>query len=138
METVALHLAHRWYVGYDLNEALPDHSSLTRIRQRLGLAVFERFFQHVVELCQQAGLVWGEELFFDATKVRANADVDPLVPRWYAQAKAHVADLFADTRPVTDPDGQTHPADAEPDPRPPTSGQVPTRTRRHARVLPRA
>src|SRR5215210_1000889 len=65
METVALHLAHRWYLGYRLDEPLPDHSSLTRIRMRLGLAVFERFFEHVVALCQEAGLVWGRELIFD-------------------------------------------------------------------------
>jgi transposase len=38
MDTVAVNLAHRWYLGYHLDEALPDHSSLTRIRQRLGLA----------------------------------------------------------------------------------------------------
>src|SRR5262245_38526476 len=59
VETASLHLAHRWYLGYALDEALPDHSSLTRIRQRLGIAVFERFFEKVVDLCQAAGLVWG-------------------------------------------------------------------------------
>ena len=32
METVALNLAHRWYIRYGLDEPLPDHSSLTRIR----------------------------------------------------------------------------------------------------------
>jgi hypothetical protein len=41
------------------------------------------------------GLVWGRELYFDATKVEANADVDSLVPRFAYDAKAHVADLFA-------------------------------------------
>src|SRR4029450_5594910 len=35
IETASLHLAHRWYLGYALDEDLPDHSSLTRIRQRL-------------------------------------------------------------------------------------------------------
>ena len=34
IETVSLHLAHRWYLGYALDEALPNPSSLTRIRQR--------------------------------------------------------------------------------------------------------
>ena len=68
MEVAALNLAHRWYLGYALDEPLPDHSTLTRIRQRLGVAVFRRFFEHVVELCQAAGLVWGQELFFDATR----------------------------------------------------------------------
>jgi transposase len=96
VETASLNLAHRWYLGYALDESLPDHSSLTRIRQRLGIGVFERFFERVVDLCQAAGLVWGEELFFDATKVRANADLDSLTPRFYHEAKDHIADLFAD------------------------------------------
>ena len=57
VETASLHLAHRWYLGYVLDEPLPDHSSLTRIRQRLGVDIFERFFERVVDLCQEAGLV---------------------------------------------------------------------------------
>ncbi len=57
METASLNLAHRWYLGYHLDEPLPDHSSLTRIRQRLGLEAFQRFFERIVELCHQAGLV---------------------------------------------------------------------------------
>ena len=96
IETASLNLAHRWYLGYALNEALPDHSSLTRIRQRLGIEVFERFFEKVVDLCQETGLVWGRELYFDATRVRADADTDSLVPRFYAGANAHVTDIFAD------------------------------------------
>jgi hypothetical protein len=96
IETANLHLAHRWYLGYALDEPLPDHSSLTRIRQRLGVRIFARFFEQVVDLCQEAGLVWGKELFFDATKVQANADLDSLFPRFYHEAKAHVAGLFAD------------------------------------------
>jgi transposase len=96
IETVSLNLAHRWYLGYALDEDLPDHSSLTRIRQRLGVEIFERFFEHIVDLSQEAGLVWGRELFFDATKVHANADLDSLVPRFYHDAKSHVSGLFAD------------------------------------------
>ena len=62
IETASLNLAHRWYLGYGLDEELPDHSSLTRIRQRLGIDVFQRFFERIVDLCQEAGLVWGREL----------------------------------------------------------------------------
>jgi transposase len=102
--TASLNLAHRWYLGYALDEDLPDHSSLTRIRQRLGIAIFQRFFERVVDLCQEAGLVWGKELSFDATKVAANADLDSLVPRFYHAAKSHVTDLFAD-EPVAEDDG---------------------------------
>ena len=40
MEIAADRLSVRWYLGYDLHEPLPDHSSLTRIRERYGLEVF--------------------------------------------------------------------------------------------------
>ncbi len=59
MQLVADKLSVRWYVGYNLDEPLPDHSSLTRIRERDGVEVFRRFFEAVVEQCQEAGLVWG-------------------------------------------------------------------------------
>ena len=95
METASLNLAHRWYLGYHLDEPLPDHSSLTRIRERYGLAIFRRFFEHVVRLCADAGLVWGEELFFDATKVRANAALASVIPRLREVVEGHLVDLFA-------------------------------------------
>ena len=101
VRTAADRLSVRWYLGYDFDEPLPDHSSLTRIRQRLGLPTFDRFFERVVELCQEAGLVWGKELFIDATKVRANADVDSLSPRFYQQAKQHLEELFAEHEAAT-------------------------------------
>jgi transposase len=94
-ETASRNLAHRWYLGYALDEHLPDHSSLTRIRQRLGVEVFSRFFERIVDLCQEAGLLWGRELYVDATKVQAHADLDSLVPRFDHEAKAHVAERFA-------------------------------------------
>src|SRR5439155_8582348 len=57
LRQVADRLSVRWYLGYDLGEALPDHSSLTRIRARYGVEVFRRFFETVVDQCQQAGLI---------------------------------------------------------------------------------
>jgi hypothetical protein len=102
IETASLNLAHRWYLGYALDEPLPDHSSLTRIRQWLGIDVFQRFFEQVVELCQDAGLVWGKEFFVDATKVEANADLDSLVPRFLYEAKRHVKALFTPEAAPTD------------------------------------
>src|SRR5918998_1560619 len=94
VETASLPLAHRWYLGYALDERLPDPSTLPRIRARLGVEVFRRFFERVVELCQAAGLVWGRELFFDATKVRANAAVDSVVPRLGRVVGDHIEALF--------------------------------------------
>ncbi len=93
MTVVADRLSLRWYLGYDLNEAVPDHSSLTKIRERYGLDVFRRFFDVIVERCRDAGLVWGKELYLDATKVEANAARASLVPRFAVEA--HLEQLFS-------------------------------------------
>jgi transposase len=93
MQVVADRLSLRWYLGYDLTEPLPDHSSLTRIRERYGLEIFRRFFETIVAQCLAAGLVWGRELYFDATKVAANASLDSVAPRFAVEA--HVGALFA-------------------------------------------
>src|SRR6266852_5072913 len=99
MRHAADRLSVRWYVGYDLNEPLPDHSSLTRIRERYGVEVFRHFFEQIVEQCQQERLVLGKELYIDSTQVNANADLDSLTPRFAVEARAamqaHLAALFA-------------------------------------------
>jgi transposase len=92
MRVVADRLSLRWYLGYDLSESLPDHSSLTRIRERYGVAVFRRFFEAIVEQCIAAGLVWGRELYIDSTDVEANASLDSLHPRFAVEA--HLTQLF--------------------------------------------
>ena len=92
LQHAADRLSVRWYLGYDLNEPLPDHSSLTRIRERYGLNVFRRFFEQIVEQCQEAGLIWGRELYFDGTKVAANAGKESVKPRFAVEA--HLGGLF--------------------------------------------
>jgi transposase len=92
MRVAADRLSLRWYLGYGLTEALPDHSSLTRIRERYGPEIFRRFFEAVVQRCVAAGLVWGKELYVDSTEVEANASIDSLRPRFAVEA--HLARLF--------------------------------------------
>jgi transposase len=93
MRHAADRLSVMWYLGYDLGEPLPDHSSLTRIRTRYGIEVFRRFFERIVEQCQQAGLVWGRELYIDGTRGQANASKDSLKPRFFVEA--HLGNLFS-------------------------------------------
>jgi hypothetical protein len=50
--------------------------------------------------------MWGKELFFDASKVAANADLDSLAQRLYQEAKTHIADLFAEAMPMDDTRGR--------------------------------
>jgi len=102
MRVVADRLSVRWYVGYDLHEPLPDHSSLTRIRERFGILVFRRFFERIVEMCFEAGLVRGDELFFDATKVEANASLDSAGSRALVEQRLgkHLAGIFPEDDPL--------------------------------------
>ena len=101
MQVVADRLSLRWYLGYDLPAALPDHSSLTRIRERYGLEIFRRFFEIIFGQCLAAGLVWGEELYIDATKFAANAALTSLHPRFAVEA--HLAQLFTEQPPAIEP-----------------------------------
>lgn len=94
MEMVSLNLAHRWFIGYDLDEDVPDHSSLSKIRERFGIETFQQFFEYIVELCVEAGLVWGEELYFDSTKVDANAAISSMIDRTVLEADQHLEELW--------------------------------------------
>src|SRR5947208_6258918 len=117
MRHAADQLSVRWYLAYDLNEPVPDHSSLTKIRTRYGLEVFRRFFDAIVAQCKEAGLVWGQELYFDGTKVAANAGKESVKPRFAVEA--HLSSLF-DTEAVEPVDeaeqqkAQEEPAGSDP------------------------
>jgi transposase len=107
MSVAADRLSVRWYLGYDLSEPLPDHSSLTYIRQRYGLELFRRFFEEIVELCVEAGLVWGKELYFDATKVEANASLDSMRSRSLMEhgLEEHLAGIFPEEEQPAEAEG---------------------------------
>jgi transposase len=110
-------LSVRWYLGYDLHEPLPDHSSLTRIRERYGIDIFRQFFEKVVDWCQQEGLVWGRQLYADATLVEADADRDKMLPRFAVER--HIVGLFRTAREPDEPpdaDETTEGARSAPEP----------------------
>ncbi len=73
-----VNLAIRWFAGYALDEKIPDHSSLTRIRKRWGAEKFKRIFQKTVEACIHADLVNGETVHVDATLIRADVSWESL------------------------------------------------------------
>jgi transposase len=80
-EEARLHLAYRWFLGYDLDETPPDHSVLSKARARFGPTVYQAFFAEVVRQCERAGLVRGDTLYLDSTLVRANAALTSLGSR---------------------------------------------------------
>lgn len=79
MRVAQVNLAMRWFAGYRLHESLPDHSSLTRIRQRWGMERFKQIFQRIVRQCVDAGLVGGKTVHIDATLIRADVSWESLV-----------------------------------------------------------
>ena len=79
MREAQVNIAIRWFAGYGLSEDLPDHSSLTKIRQRWGPEVFRKIFKKTVQMCVDAGLVGGETVHIDSTMIRADASWDSLV-----------------------------------------------------------
>lgn len=66
-------LAYRWFLGFSIEDKVPDHSSVTRIRDRLGEETFMKVFEQTVAQCQKAGLVQGKQMITDATLIPANA-----------------------------------------------------------------
>lgn len=81
MRAAQVNLAIRWFAGFGLNERLPDHSSLTRIRQRWGAERFRRIFERTVQDCVTAGIAKGEVVHVDASLIRADVSWDSLVVR---------------------------------------------------------
>lgn len=67
--------AFRWYLGIDLDERVPDHSTISQLRRRKPAfrKVFRRLFVEVVRQCVEKGLVSGRLAVTDSTHVKANA-----------------------------------------------------------------
>lgn len=81
-------IAFRWFAGFRLDEDLPHHSSLTRIRQRWGAQRFKQIFIKTVEACVTAGLVGGKTVHIDATLIRADVS-------WESLTTEHINQLDA-------------------------------------------
>ena len=97
MRQAQVNIAIRWFAGYRLQENLPDHSSLTRIRQRWGAEQFKRIFLRVVAACVEAGLVGGETIHNDATLIRADVS-------WQSLTERHVEAVLRENAEPDKPD----------------------------------
>ena len=80
MEQIRARLDFLWFLGFDLETEIPNHSVLSKARARWGVEVFEQLFAQTVHQCVQAGLVDGRLLHVDSTMVKAQAHKDSIVP----------------------------------------------------------
>jgi transposase len=62
-----------WFLGYDFDSAIPNHSILSKARKKWGVDIFQGFFERIVQQCVEAGLVDGRKIFVDSSLVDANA-----------------------------------------------------------------
>jgi transposase len=69
----------RAFLGVAWNEKTPDHSSLSKIRQRLPLSVHDQVFAFVLKVAQDKKLLRGKTVAVDATTLEANAAMKTIV-----------------------------------------------------------
>jgi len=81
METIPERMDWMWFLGYDLDGGIPNHSVLSKARARWGVRAFRRFFQRIVRQCVEVGLVDGSRLFVDASLIQADASNNSVVNR---------------------------------------------------------
>jgi len=74
-------LSLREFLGLPVTEESPDHSSLTRIRNRLPLDVHTKVFEFVLQVAAEKKLIHGKTVAVDATTLEANAAMKSIVRR---------------------------------------------------------
>ncbi len=74
----AMRLDILYFIGYDIDEPLPWHSTISRTRQLYTEAVFEEFFTKVLQMCINKGMVSGHTQAIDSAPIKANASMDTL------------------------------------------------------------
>ena len=81
MKTLPMRLDWLWFLDFDLDSVVPDHSVLSKARKRWGEQAFEEFFQSIVWQCVEAGLVDGTKIFCDSSLVDADASNNSVMER---------------------------------------------------------
>lgn len=89
VEHCSMRLDILYFLGYDIDEDLPWHSTISRTRQLFPEAVFESVFTHVLQMCIFKGMLSGHTQCIDSAPVKANASMDSL------ELKVPVQDLDA-------------------------------------------
>jgi transposase len=78
INTVSMRMDMLYFIGYDIDEPLPWHSTLSRTRQLYGESLFKQLFKQVLKECIEKGMVAGRRQAMDSAPVKANASMDSL------------------------------------------------------------
>lgn len=77
--TIPERLDWLWFLGYDIDSEIPNHSVLSKARNRWGVDTFKIFFENIIWQCVDAGLIDGSKLFMDSSMVQADASNNSVV-----------------------------------------------------------
>ena len=78
IEHCSMRLDILYFLGFDIDEELPWHSTLSRTRQLFPEELFEKVFEQVLTMCIEKGMVSGHTQAIDSAPVKANASMDSL------------------------------------------------------------
>lgn len=81
IEHAAMRLDILFFLGYDIDEQLPWHSTLSRTRKLYGEDVFLSLFQKILTMCISKGMVSGKRQAIDSAFVKANASMNSLMEK---------------------------------------------------------
>src|SRR3989337_2704156 len=81
MDTLSERLDWLWFLGFDLDTEIPNHSVLSKARRRWGEEAFRSFYERVVWQCVESGLVDGRKIFVDSSLIQADASNNSVVDR---------------------------------------------------------
>jgi transposase len=81
ISTSRLRMDILYFIGYDLGEELPWHSTISRTRQLYGEHVFTELFKRVLKQCIDKGMVSGRRQAVDGFFIKANASLDSMVEK---------------------------------------------------------
>lgn len=79
--TVSMRLDMLFFIGYNIDEPLPWHSTLSRTRQLYGEEVFKDLFKKVLKTCIHKGMVSGRRQAVDSALIKANASMDSIAEK---------------------------------------------------------
>lgn len=79
MRIIPERLDYLWFLGYGLDDQIPNHSVLSKARARWGVDVFEELFTRIVAQCLDAGLVDGHKVYMDGSLINANASNNKVI-----------------------------------------------------------
>lgn len=107
-----------WFLGYDLDTKIPNHSVLSKARRRWGTKVFQELFERSIALCMSRGLIDGRDLLMDSSLIDANASVDSLfgAKAIAAAITNRLDDAMPAAQPEKEPNGEADQAEVSDEP----------------------